>query len=300
MEKNNCPQCTSTNLVTDINSGEVVCGDCGLVVAENMLNQNPEWKAFTLEEREAKSRMGAPVSYARFDKGLHTTIQGFTDAAGNKLSSKAKRRAWRLRKWHMRIRTQDSKSQNLLKAMNELQIISEKLHVPYSIQEKSAVIYRKALDKDLIRGRTIAAIVAASLYVACRSTKKAITLNDIAEASMLGRREISKAYRLIVDTLEIKIPPHDPLGYFSRITEKLCVSGEVQGIAVRLLHEAKHKRLTVSKDPLGIVAALVYIACQLKGENITQKEIAVVAGISTMTIRNRKSELAQKLGLRGV
>ena len=182
--------------------------------------------------------------------------------------------------------------------MNELQILSEKLNVSYSIQEKAAVIYRKALDEDLIRGRSIAAVVAASLYVACRFTETPKTLNDIVEASMLGRREVSKAYRLLVRILKIRMPLHDPLAYVSRIAEKAYVSGEVQGMVVRLLREAKHKRITLGKDPVGVVAALLYIACQLEGENVTQKEIAEAAGVTEVTIRNRKKELIEKLALR--
>jgi transcription initiation factor TFIIB len=298
IEKNKCPQCNGLNLVMDEVKGEVVCVECGLVVTKDLLNQGPEWRAFTLEEQRSKNRMGAPIRYSRFDKGLHTSINGFTDASGHPLSAKAKRRAWRLRKWQMRSRTCDSRSRNLLQAMNELQILSEKLHVSYLIQEKAAVIYRKALDEDLIRGRSIAAIVAASLYVACRFTKTPKTLNDIVETSIRGRREVSKAYRLLVRILKIKMPPPDPLAYVSRIAEKAYVTGEAQGIVVRLLHEAKHKRLTMGNDPVGVVAALLHIACQLKGENVTQKEIAEAAGVTEVTIRNRKKELIEKLDLR--
>jgi transcription initiation factor TFIIB len=298
MEKNKCPQCNSPKLAMDEANGEVVCVECGLVVTEDLLNQSPEWRAFTLEEQRSRSRTGTPIRYSRFDKGLHTTIQGFKDASGHPLSAKAKRRACRLRKWQIRSRTHASKSRNLLQAMNELQILSEKLHVSYSIQEKAALIYRKALDEDLIRGRTIAAIVAASLYVGCRFTKTPKTLNDIVEASMLGRREVSKAYRLLVRILKIKMPPHDPLAYVSRIAEKAYVSGEIQGIVVRLLQEVKHKRITMGKDPVGVVAALLYIACQLKGENITQKEIAEAAGTTEVTIRNRRKEVIENLDLR--
>jgi transcription initiation factor TFIIB len=297
MEKNKCPQCRSPDLVMDEENGEFVCSECGLVIIEDVFNQGPEWRAFTLEEQRSRSRTGAPIRYSRFDKGLHTTIHGFTDASGRPLSAKAKRRAWRLRKWQIRSRTHASKSRNLLQAMNELQILSEKLHVSYSIQEKAALIYRKALDEGLIRGRTIAAIVAASLYVACRFTKTPKTLNDIVEASMLGKREVSKVYRLLVRKLKIKMPPHDPLAYVSRIAEKAYVSGEIQGIVVRLLHEAKHKRITMGKDPVGVVAALLYIACQLKGENVTQKEIAEAAGTTEVTLRNRKKEIIEKLDL---
>jgi transcription initiation factor TFIIB len=297
MNERGCPQCLSLNLVTDGNSGEVVCGDCGLVVVENMLNKNPEWSAFTLEEKQSRSRIGSPVSYARFDKGLHTTITGFTDASGNRLSSKAKRRAWRLRKWHKRSTVHESRDRNLLQAMSELQMLSEKLHVSSAIKELAAVIYRKALEEELTRGRSIAAIVAASLYVACRFTKTPKTLKDIVEVSSRSRGDVSRAYRLLVRTLKIEMPSHDAFSYVSRFAEKAHLSGKVQGVAFKILRRAKRKRITVGKDPAGVAAAVLYIAGQLEGENVTQKDIAQVAGVTEVTVRNRKNELVKKLDL---
>jgi transcription initiation factor TFIIB len=297
MNKRGCLQCLSLNLVTDGNNGEVVCGDCGLVVTENMLNRSPEWSAYTLEEKQSRSRIGSPVSYARFDKGLHTTITGFTDASGNRLSSKAKRRAWRLRKWHMRSTVHESRDRNLLQAMSELQMLSEKLHVSSATKELAAVVYRKALEEDLIRGRSIAAIVAASLYVACRFTKTPKTLKDIVKVSSRSREEVSRAYRLLVSTLEIEMPSHDALSYVSRFAEKAHISGKVQGVAFQILRRAKRKRITVGKDPAGVAAAVLYIAGQLEGENVTQKDIAQVAGVTEVTVRNRKNELVKKLDL---
>ena len=181
--------------------------------------------------------------------------------------------------------------------MNELQIISEKLHVSSSIKELAAVIYRKALDEDLTRGRTIAAIVAASMYVACRFTKTPKTLNDIVKVSARSKGEVSRAYRLLVRTLKIEMPSHDPLGYVSRIAEKARISGKIQGVAVKILQKAKRKRITMGKDPVGVASAVLYIACQLQGEPVTQKEIAEVAGITEVTLRNRKKELVKKLDL---
>jgi transcription initiation factor TFIIB len=298
MEKIGCPQCPGSNLVTDGNNGEVVCSQCGLVIVEKVLNQSPEWRAFTLEDKRSRSRMGSPISYARFDKGLHTTIQGFTDASGNPLSAKAKRRAWRLRKWQMRSRVHESRDRNLLQAMNELQILSEKLHVSSAIKELAAVVYRKALEENLTRGRTITAIVAAAMYVTCRFTKTPKTLNDIVEVSSRSRGEVSRAYRLLVRTLKIEMPSHDPLSYVSRIAEKAKISGKAQGVAVKILRKAKRKRVTVGKDPAGVAAAVLYIACQLEGENGTQKEITEAAGITEVTVRNRKKGIVKKLGLR--
>jgi len=290
-------ECNHSNSVLDKTQGEAVCVDCGLVLSEELINQGPEWRAYTLEEYKTKKRTGNPISYSRYDKGLHTSIIGFRDASGNLLSSRQKRRAWRLRKWHLRA-TKDSKNSNLLKAMNELQLLSEKLHVSMAVQEKAAIIYRKALEANLVKGRTIAGIVAGSLYVACRFTKTPKTLNEVIKASMLSRRVVSMSYRLIVKELKIKMPHHDPLAYISKVAEKTGISGEIQGIAVRLLHEARHQKIILGKDPLGMVSALLYIACQLKGQATTQKEIANAAGVTEVTLRNRKKELEGKLGLK--
>jgi transcription initiation factor TFIIB len=297
IEKTACPQCGSLNLVTDRANAEVICSQCGLVMIENTLNGAPEWSAYTLEERRSKSRTGAPIRYSHFDKGLHTTIRGFKDASGHPLSSKAKRRAWRLGKWQNRSRVRDSRNRNLMQAMNELQILSEKLHLSSSIKELAAVIYRKALEEDLTRGRSIAAIVAAAMYVACRFTKTPKTLNDIVKVSARSRGEVSRAYRLLVRTLKIEMPTHAPLGYVSRIAEKAKISGKAQGIAVKILRKAKRKRITMGKDPVGVAAAVRYIASQLEGGNVTQKEIAEAAGTTEGTPRNRKKEIAKKLGL---
>ena len=184
-----------------------------------------------------------------------------------------------------------------MRAMNELQILSEKLHIPGAVKELAAVIYRKALYKDLTRGRTISAIIAAALYAACRFTKTPKTLNDIVKVSARSRGQISKAYRLLVRTLKIEMPSHDPLNYVSRIAEKAKISGKVQGTAVKILWAAKGKRITLGKDPVGIASAVLYIACQIEGANKTQKEIADSAGVTEVTLRNRKKELVEKLDL---
>ena len=66
-------------------------------------------------------------------------------------------------------------------------------------------------------------------------------------------------------------------------------------MAVRILQKAKNKRITLGKDPAGIAAAALYLAGQMKGENVTQKEIAYAAGMTEVTVRNRKKELVKKL-----
>ena len=290
-QKDSCPECGSPDLVTDEWTGEVVCSKCGLVILDEVLNRSPEWRAFTLEEKRSRRRVGAPIDYSRFDKGLSTMIRINRNALGHPLSAEIRRRMWRLRKTHIRSRMQAPDSRNLMQAMGELERISERLHIPSFIQEMAAVIYRKALNANLIRGRSIAAMVAAAVYAACRFTKMSRTLKEIAEASIRDKKEISRCYFLLIRKLEIKMPFADPLDHISRIAERASVSGEAQSLAVKILREAKRKRITTGKDPLGIAAAVLYIVCQLKGEKMTQMDIAASAGVTEVTIRNRKKNL---------
>ena len=223
-----CPECKSIDIVSDIEMGEFVCGSCGLVVEESLINRGAEWRAFTPQERKFRARAGAPTRYSHYDKGLSTTIRVERDALGRPLSPKVRHQMWRLRSLHLRSNVHASKDRNLSQAMSELQRLSEKLSIPSSVQEMAAVIYRKTLNKGLVQGRSIKAMVAASLYVACRFTKIPRTLKEITEASPRRLKEISRTYRMMVQNLKMKMPIDDPLDYVTKIAEKAGVSCDVK------------------------------------------------------------------------
>ncbi len=292
-----CSECESTNIVRDIIAGELVCGDCGLVIKENILDPGAEWKAFTHQEELSRARTGGPTKYSHYDKGLSTVIRVDRDAFGRLLSPKVRRQMWRLRTWQIRSRVHASKSRNLSQAMNELQRLSEKLHISSSVQEMAAVIYRKALKEDLIRGRNIAAIVAGSLYAACRFTKIPRTLKEIAEASVRDQKEIARAYRLIVQTLKMRMPIDNPIDYVTKIAEKARVSSDVEGLAIKIIRHAKNKHVAMGKDPTGLAAAALYIASKIQKEKTTQSQLAKAANVTEVTIRNRTKDLRKKVDL---
>ncbi len=292
----NCPECTSKNLVHDYDTGETICGDCGLVLYEQMLDKGPEWRAFTQQEKTSRSRVGLPTSYSIHDKGLSTTIsQVDRDAFGRKLPISTRLQMWRLRKWQIRSRVHSSIDRNLAQAMAELERLSSKVSTSPPIKEKAAVIYRKALEKGLVRGRSINAIAAASLYAACRKSGSPRTLREIAEASLVDRKDVARCYRLLLQDFDFHMPISDPLTYVSKIAEKNGISGKTQGAAITLLAEARRKRFVAGKDPMGMAAAALYIACLQHNERITQKDIAEAAGVTEVTVRNRYKALTRQL-----
>lgn len=294
----NCPECASKNLVHDYDSGETICGDCGLVLYETMLDKGPEWRAFTQQEKTSRSRVGMPTSYSIHDKGLSTTIsQVDRDAFGRKLPLSTRLQMWRLRKWQIRSRVHSSIDRNLSQAMSELERLASHVTITPSIKEKAALIYRKALDKGLVRGRSINAITAASLYAACRESGTPRTLREISEASLVDKKDVARCYRLLIQEIRFSMPVADSLTYVSKIAQKNGISGRTQGAAITILAEAKRKRFAAGKDPMGLAAAALYIACLQQNEKITQKDIAEAAGVTEVTVRNRYKSLKKQLHL---
>jgi len=294
----NCPECASKNLIHDADTGETICGDCGLVLYEQMMDKGPEWRAFTQQGKPSRSRVGMPTAYSIHDKGLSTTISQIDkDAFGRKLPVSTRLQMWRLRKWQIRSRMHSSVDRNLAQAMSTLARISGNVIISPPVKEKAALIYRKTLDKGLVRGRSISGVVAASLYAACRKSRLPRSLSEIAEASGIDEKDVGRCYRLLLQELDFHMPVSEPLTYVSKIAEKNHISGKTQGTAIAILREARERRVASGKDPMGMAAASLYVACLQNDEKVTQKDIAEAAGVTEVTVRNRYKALKTQLRL---
>jgi transcription initiation factor TFIIB len=274
-------------LVTDRGSGEFACSRCGLVIGDVMIDGKPEWRAFTPAERAAKVRVGAPTSLKLFDKGLSTTFRPYTDARGKPLPMRDRLKMMRLRKWQIRTTMHSTAQRNLAQAMNELTRLSDTLHIPKDVAEHAARTYRRALERGLVRGRSIEAIAAASLYAACRLTRTPRSLNRMAEVSNRSWKEIARCFRLIQRTLDLKVPIDDPATYVSNIASRAGLDQRTQNVALALLQTAKKRKVVDGKSPRGMAAATLYIASILNNDKISQKELAGAAGVTEVTVRNR-------------
>ncbi|MBS7643123.1 transcription initiation factor IIB [Candidatus Bathyarchaeota archaeon] len=291
-----CPECGSTRVIRDYEQGEVVCMDCGYVVDDRITDSGPEWRAFDDEQRAKRTRVGAPLTFTIHDKGLSTMIDWHDrDTYGKDLSPGQRAQVYRLRKWQRRVRVSDATERNLAFALSELSKMSSSLNLPKNILETASVIYRKAVKKRLIRGRSIQGVTAAALYMSCRQCGVARTLDEIAHVSTVNKKEIGRSYRFMVKELETFVPPSTPSYYVSRFSNQLGLAGKVETIALRTLQVAGSMRLTSGRGPTGIAAAATYIASVLAGEKRTQREIAEIANVTEVTIRNRYKELLDRL-----
>jgi len=296
--KAKCPECGSRQLVHDYERAELVCADCCLVIDEDFIDMGPEWRAFDHDQRMKRSRVGAPMTYTIHDKGLSTMIDWRNrDAYGKPISSKYRAQLYRLRKWQRRIRVSNATDRNLAFALSEMDRMASALGLPRNIREIAAVIYRKAVDKNLIRGRSIEGVAAGALYAACRQSSVPRTLDEIAQVSRVSRKEIGRTYRFISRELGLMLMPTSPTDYIPRFCSGLNLRGEVQSKAVEIIRQAAAKELTSGRGPTGLAAAAIYISTILCGERRTQREVAEIAGVTEVTIRNRYKELAEELDI---
>jgi len=289
-KKQSCPRCGKNKVITDEETGEMFCGKCGFVITERVDNLGPE-RTFS-DSNSNKSRTGDRTSLTRHDQGLSTIINPINkDSSGNPLSSSMKSSIKRLRIWDSRSRTKDSADRNLQHALGELLKMKEKLSLSDAIVEKAAYIYRKALEKKLVRGRSISALIAATLYAACRESGTPRTLNDVSGSINITRKNLAICYRMIIKELDLKMPVVDSVQCIARIASQIGLSEKTKRHAMKLLKKAEQSQIISGKDPMGMAASALYIASMETGENTTQKTIALAAGVTEVTIRNRCKNL---------
>lgn len=261
------------------------------------MDRTPEWRAFNAQEKAKRSRVGLPTSLAVSDKGLHTTIGNIYHDTKGKVSSERKWELIRLSKWQRRV-SGSTNQRNLNKAMSILARLVSNLNISRQTQEQAAHIYRKALQKELVKGRSIENVMSASLYAACRMNKTQRTLREIAAYISGDKMEIAKTYRLIYNELELSVPRPNARNRIPKIASRANIPQNIQQRASELLKQAEEEKITAGKDPNGLAAAALYIACIQEEQKFTQKDIAFAAGVTEVTIRNRYKGIVEGLEIK--
>jgi len=285
-QKERCQVCGKRNLITDNDSGEVYCSACGTVFSERMQDSGPEWRSFA-DDATSKGRTGAKISLSQHDMGLSTVINPSNkDATGKVLSPSMKITLKRLRVWDSRSQNKPT-DRNLKDAFNELHKMKNKLALSDAIIEKASYIYRKALEKKLVRGRSISAMIAASLYAACRDAEIPRTLKDVADKSNVKKKIIAACYRTLIKEFDMKMPVVDSVQCIARIASQLNLAEKTKRDAIKIIRNAEKIKLSAGKNPMGFAATALYLSCVQNDDRVTQKDIAIAANITEVTLRNR-------------
>lgn len=291
-----CPECNSSELAQQ--SDEVVCMSCGLVIKSHQITREFKDQGLSWGNWGADSHTDAPPTNRLHDKGLTTRIgSGNRDGYGREITDKQLSKLQTIRKWQSRFLAHNASEENLQYANNELERMASALGIPNEVREIASVIYRRALDEDLLRGRSIEVVITASLYAACRQSKMARTFDEVEAVSRVEHQNIPRAYRCLVRELGLKIEPAHPKSYLPRFASELDLGHEVSSQAEELLDTYQEAGLASGKSPPGLAASALYGASLICDEKRTQSEIEEVTEIAEETIRKRYKELFETVGI---
>jgi transcription initiation factor TFIIB len=317
-----CPNCNAnydsgnnknSNIITDPESGELICSNCGLVLSlEKVQETRAEWRYSDSDSaNNDRIRTGMPTSLARHDMGLSTII-GRTDRdyTGNRIATSIKPTIDRLRILDLRTQLYSSTDRSLKKAFAELDILRDKLALPDSVVEKTAYIYRKAQSRGMVRGRTVSAMLAAAIYIACREMGVGKTLKDIAQGANVKSKTLSQSYRILLTELDIKTPMLDPMRCVVKVANKMHLHERITRQGMDVMHTAIRKEASAGKNPMGLAAAVLYISYlnnnmnnsvynkrneSSKNNKASQTAFAQAAGITDVTLRHSVKDIKNRL-----
>jgi transcription initiation factor TFIIB len=283
---NTCPECGG-QIITVSETGETVCGTCGLVMNDKIIDfSHSDKRSFTSQEKSQRERTGSPISILLPSMGLTTVIDK------KSINNPDLKRA---AKWNTRMTWQN---RNLLIASTELKRIASNLNLPEHVKEEAMRLYREAFKRKLLRGRSINGMIAACIYFACRKKKIPRTLQEILEQTPENPKDVRRCYRALIKELQLKAPNTDPMALVPKYIAALNLNSGMINLIQEIIKAYKNKIPTSGKDPKGIVAGAIYLACKLKKIDLTQKQIADTVGVTEVTLRSRFKELTTKLNIK--
>ena len=286
---NQCPECDGR---VTTNAVEAICEDCGLVIDEQRIDHGPEWRAYDKEECE---RTGAPLTAARHDRGLSTEIGRGTDAKGNELSGKKRRRLARMRREQTRGRWRSKAERNLTHGLGEVRRLASALELSNSVRDQACQLFRSAQSEDLLRGRSIEALAAASVYGACRCNGLSRLVDDVSEMARIAESRVTNAYKTLNEELGLPAEPVSPSMFVPRLASDLECPDRIRQRARTLAEQAEERGVTTGVHPAGFAAACLYKACREEGRWLTQRDVAESGDVTPTTVRTHHETLEEQV-----
>jgi len=288
--------CKKDSMVTDFDTGEIACSNCGAVSLEEIVDTAAEFSAFTAQDYQNNSRVGMKTSLKMADRGLSTIMESQDkDSSGKKLSIENRRMFYRLRMWDRNSRSSTS-VKSFQKAFTLLDGISSKLALPESVVEETAYLFRKIAAKKILAGRSTSAMLCATVYMTCRLTDTPRTLQDISNAGNIKKKILQRVYRFLMKELELYPETYNPMEFVTRVAKVVGLSEKAERLAFKILVIAEKQNISASKNPMSMAAAAINIASVMNNEKVTQMKISEASGISAVTIRSRSKEIEKNIG----
>ena len=298
LEKQNCPECKST-LVDDMQNGEIICSGCGVFVDDQIADFGPETISSNFEDKMKLARATGQTTYSQHDLGITTEISISTkDYSGKTINREVAGQMNNLRKWQQRVRVSSPKERRLANVLAKMGETCDGLSLSKNVLETASMIYRNLDGHIDVKGKSVVCITAATIYMACKQCEVVRSLEEICRGICPAKDVKSKTklaaryYRtMVMEMGQIHAPVVTMDKYISKIANMTQTEVRVERLALEIAEKTKDSSIADGKAPNGIAAAYLYVASVLLGQNVLQRDVSSVSGVTEVTIRNRCKEI---------
>ena len=298
LETQCCPECESS-LVDDSQNGELICSGCGIVVADQIADYGPEAIGSSLEDKMKLARATGQTTYSQHDLGITTEISiSSKDFSGKSINSEVANQMHNLRKWQQRVRVSSPRERRLANVLTKIGEACQGLSLSKNVQETASMIYRSLDGQIEVKGKSVVSISVATIYMACKQCDVVRSLEEICRGICQPKDVKAKTklaaryYRTMVMEMGAKTAPVVTMDkYISKIANLTKTEVRVERLALEIAEKTKNNNLADGKAPNGIAAAYLYVASILLGQNVLQRDVSSIAGVTEVTIRNRCKEI---------
>lgn len=284
-----CPQCGSTDILEDHAQGAAVCTNCGVVVADRLIDEDAEWRTFD-DDTKDKCRVGGPTNILLPE--TMTTMIGFSKDSKNRALARTNARA-----------SSTTADKNLLSGFAEILDMASRLGLPQKIRQDAQEMFSNPKIQTVARGKALHAILPACLYLACRRAGSARTVNEICAVAKADKKDIGRAYNTIKKKLEINLTTIRPSDFAFRFCTHLHLPQQIKKAVEEVTDKANELGIAGGKVPITVVATAIFLITQMSNDNKRPiEEVAGTTGVSESTIRScyrddlqpRQSDLVPK------
>jgi len=269
MPARKCKSCGSTDIESDSVRADAVCTKCGTVLESGIIVSDVQ---FEENAHGGSSAIGTFVSADR--KGGSNTFGGtFHTGIGR-----------------------ESREITLKNARKKIVALAQQLRLRPDHIDMAFYFFKLALAKHLTRGRKSSHVIAACVYITCRTEGTSHMLIDFSDVLQVDVYELGRTYLRLSQALCINIPAMDPCLYVMRFAHKLEFGDkthEVSMTALRLVSRMKKDWIHFGRRPSGLCGAALLIASRLHEFCRTVTDVIKVVKVHESTLRKRLTEFGE-------
>ncbi|XP_035908658.1 transcription initiation factor IIB-like [Anopheles stephensi] len=272
LSKLQCSYHPEANLIDDYHTGDMICGDCGLVVGDRIIDLSNEWRTFSDEKsRSDPCRVGSTDPFLE-ESDLPTILQC---PQGERFNDHT----------HTKFYKMHTNNSKLVSGFAEISTMADRINALKSITNHAKNIFKRVQQIKELRHRSIDAKATASLYIACRQEGVARSFKELCAVSSVSKKEIGRCFKLIVKTLATSLDLITSDDFMSRFCTNLRLPMVVQQSATHIAQTAYQLDIVSGLSPISVAAAAIYMASQASESMISNKNIAEIAGVAELTLR---------------